>query len=277
MPSETNPTATRILSTACGVVLSVVSVGSAAEAAELEGYTEPYRTINVGSDETGTLENVLIQEGQKVQAGDPLVELNSDVHYALLAIAEHNMQSGGRLDAAVAEQELQTMRLKKLQSLLLEGHARQEEVDRTLSALQVATANVRTAQEEQITRRLEYEKIKAQIARRTIRSPISGLITTLHKDKGEFVAPNNPDVLTIVQVDTLLARLTVPSQEASQIRINQPAQVVFLGSGQETTGVVEFISHVTDAESGTVLVKVRIENPDEQFRSGDRCRITIEN
>ena len=45
----------------------------------------------------------------------------------------------------------------------MEGHARQEEVDRAASEVAVAEANVRTAQEDLLTRRLEYEKTKAQI------------------------------------------------------------------------------------------------------------------
>jgi multidrug efflux pump subunit AcrA (membrane-fusion protein) len=49
-----------------------------------------------------------------------------------------------------------------------------------------------------------------------------------------------------------------------------------LDSDAETRGTVEFISPITDAESGTVLVKVRVANPHGRFRSGERCKIRVE-
>ncbi len=243
---------------------------------ELEGYTEPYRSINVAADETGIIDEVLVREGQQVQSGQPLARLNSDVHRALLAIAKQNMPATGRLDAARADLPMRQERLGKLQSLRVEGHARQEEVDRARSEVAVAEANVRTAQEDLVTRRLEYDKIKTQIARRTVRAPIAGVVTTLHKDQGEFVAPNNPDVLTLVQLDPLLANFTVTSPQAGKLRVDQKLEVRFLASGRKTTGTIEFIAPVTDAESGRVRVKVRIENPDGRLRSGERCQIRVE-
>ncbi len=239
----------------------------------LEGYTEPYRTINVAADEMGIIEEVLVQEGEAVEAGHPLARLNSDVHLGLLAIAEQSMQSKGRLDAARAELDLRQERLAKLRSLRIDGHARQEEVDRAEAEVEVGEANLRTAQEELLTRKLEYEKIKTQIDRRTVRAPISGVVTTLHRQQGEFVAPNSPDVLTLVQIDTLLANFTVMSPEAAKLRKGQKIKLRIV-NGAETQGVVEFIAPVTDAESGTVRVKVRIANPDGRVRSGERCTMS---
>ena len=40
-------------------------------------------------------------------------------------------------------------------------------------------------------------------------------------------------------------------------------------------GAIDFISPVTDAESGTVRVKVRIDNPQNKYRSGQRCALQL--
>ena len=64
-----------------------------AQALELEGYTEPYRTIRVATDETGIIDEIFINEGQAVQEGAPLLRLNNEVHNALLAVAEQNMNA----------------------------------------------------------------------------------------------------------------------------------------------------------------------------------------
>lgn len=252
-----------------------VAIGSGAQAFDLEGFTEPYRTIRVAADETGTIAEVFVKEGERVNEGVPLARLNSEIHEAMLAIAEQNMNAKGRLEAALADMKLRQVRLEKLNDLRRDGHARQEEVDRAASEYTVAEANVRTAQEEQVTRRLEYERAKAQIDRRTIHAPISGVIIATHKDVGEFLAPNDPDLLTLVQIDALLANFTLTSFQAESLSVGQELTVWF-GPELSAPGVVEFISPVTNAESGTVLVKLRIENPDGMFRSGARCRIRLE-
>ena len=76
---------------ATGVACGLMVAGWAAHGAafESEGFTEPYRTINVAADETGIVEEVFVREGQTVEADQPLSRLNSDVHEAMLAIAEH--------------------------------------------------------------------------------------------------------------------------------------------------------------------------------------------
>lgn len=258
----------------CASLLVVLPLVSAA-AQTYEGFTEPYRTINVAAAETGIVAELLVREGDHVQAGQPLAKLDCEVQEALLAIAEQNMLAEGRLDAAVAELHLRQERFGKLKSLRIEGHARQEEVDRARAEVEVAKAHVRAAQEDLLNRKLEHEKIQVQIARRTVRAPVTGVVTTLHKQIGEFVAPNTPDVLTLVELDPLLASFTVMSGQVTKLRTEQKLTVEFLSSRRKTTGVVELVAPVTDAESGTVQIKLRIANPDHLFRSGERCRILL--
>lgn len=244
-------------------------------ATELQGYTEPIRTISVASDETGTVDEVLVQEGQSVVAGQPLVRLNSQVHRAQLEVAKQQMNAAGRLDAARAELELTKQRLEKIQSLGQSGHARQAELHRASKEHKVAEANLRSVTEEMETRRLEHQRLLTQLDRRIIRAPVSGIVTDLHKQLGEFVAPNKPDVVTLVQLDTLMANFALIGTQAEHLRIGQEIQLDFVESSKTVSGEVFFISPITDAESGTVLVKIAINNADGNVRSGARCTIQL--
>ncbi|MCO8121377.1 efflux RND transporter periplasmic adaptor subunit [Stieleria sp. TO1_6] len=245
-------------------------------ATELEGYTEPLRTIEVASDESGTIAELLVQQGQVVTQGQPIMRLNSQVHQAQLQIAKQQMTAAGRLDAARAELELTTQRVEKLQSLRLSGHARQSEIDRAAKELKVAQANFQANTEELETRRLEYERLATQIGRRVIHSPIDGVVTELHKQPGEYVAPISPEIVTLVQIDTLLATFAMIGPHAATLRQGQSIHVSMIESGQSVKGIVSYVAPVTDAESGTVLVKIRIENTEGRYRSGARCTIQIQ-
>ncbi|MGE0608172.1 MAG: efflux RND transporter periplasmic adaptor subunit [Pirellulales bacterium] len=263
-----------IMAAAVQAISLTASSPAAAAGLELEGFTEPFRTINIASDESGIIDEMLVREGEKVEQGQPLARLNSDVHRTLLAIAEQGMQAEGRLDAALADQQLRQDRLRKLESLRAEGHARQEELDRAATEVAVAEANVRAAREDRLTKKLEYDRIKVQYERRTVRAPVAGVVTKMHKQMGEFVAPNNPDVLTLVQLDPLMANFTILSDQSPMLAEGQKVTIRLVArDGQEVAGIVDFVAPTTDAESGTVLVKIRIENAEGRIRSGERCKL----
>ena len=244
-------------------------------AVELEGYTEPFRTIEVAADETGTVERVNVKQGDLIRAGDLIAVLNSDLHIRLLKIAEQNMVARGRLEAAKADREMRQLRLGKLTSLREKGHARQEEVDRARAELAIAEANLLAVEEDQITRRLEYEKMEAQIRRRSIYAPVDGVVAVVLKEPGEFVAPTDPELITLVQLDKLLVNFTVMGDQAESITIGQELDVRFSGQVSKAKTTVHYIAPVTDAESGTVLVKLKLDNSKSQFRSGQRCKIFL--
>ncbi len=257
----------------CAAAMTFVMTGRAGRAMDLEGYTEPYRTVHVASDESGIVQEVFVKDGDRVTKGQPLARLNSDVQEAMLAIARQNRDATGRLDAAQAELRQKRDRLSILEPLCREGCARQEEVDQARTEVLIAEANVREAREEQEVRRLDYERIRIQLERRTILAPSDGVVMTVAKRVGEYVAPNNPEIVTLVQLRPLLANFNVLRDEVENLVPGSKVNIRFVVTGRRVSGIIDTISPVTDAESGTVPIKVRIDNGDGEFRSGDRCRV----
>jgi RND family efflux transporter MFP subunit len=239
--------------------------------AQNEGYTEPFQSIALASSESGVLTLVKVHVGDRVRAGQVLIELEKDIQEANLKIAEQAIESHGPVDLARAEIELQNCRLKKLVMLRDEGHARQEEVERTKADIAIAKAKLLTAEEDLLMKKQEYERAKLFLERRSIRAPQDGVISEILKDSGEFIAANDPTILKLVQLDPLLAVFNVPAFEAVQLQIGQKVSLQFPVEKQTVEGIVELISPLTDAESGTTRVKIRIANPEGRYRSGERC------
>lgn len=242
---------------------------------EVEGFVEPYRSIDVAAAEPGIIRSCAVREGDHVVEGQVLAKLDQEVHLALLAIGEKSRDFRGRLHSAKAEMALRQNRLAKLKQLRDRGHARQEEVERAEADVAIAEGSLLTAREDVLLRNLEYEKIQAQIERRIIRAPLDGVVTMIRKEPGEFIPGADPHVLTIVQLDSLLAKFSVASVYASQTHVDQAVPIYFPLTDETATGKIEFISPVDDAESGTFRVKVRIENPQRRYRSGQRCQLLI--
>lgn len=242
-----------------------------------EAFTEPYRTIQVATTDLGIVREVLVREGASVEAGQPLVQLDDELVKATLEIAKQNLESRGALTSAEAELRLHTARLAKLEPLARDGFARSDELDRARSEKDVAAARVLTAQETLQVRRREFDKIQIELQRRTVKSPIQGVVSKLHREVGEFVAPTDPVLITVVQLDPLLATFSLKPAQASQLSTGMAVQVQFASQEQPVKGEVELVSPVTEARSGTVRVKVRIPNPQRACRSGDRCVLVIPN
>lgn len=250
----------------------VTSVGNGQE---IDGFLEPYRSIDVPSLEMGAIEKVHVTEGDRVEKGQAIAVLDHDIHHQLLLIAQQAMNSIGRIESAKAELALNEARLRKLLQLRTKGFARQEEVERTRADTAVARGDLLTAEEEATIRRLEYEKARIQLQRRTIIAPVAGVVSIVHKEVGEFVSQNDPYILQIVQLDKLRINFSVPGERTTELQKGQQVVVRVGRKNRRAPGIIEFISPITDAESGTVRVKVQIDNSHHAFRSGDRGMLLI--
>ena len=246
-----------------------------ANADEFDGYTEHYDSVEVATSETGTVQRMFVREGDILREGDVVAKLDDELHLVLLQIAEKAMQSQGGLNSATAEVHLRQQRLDKLEELRNQGHARQDEVARARADLAIAEAQVLSAREDLLIRELEYRKIQVQIRRRTIHAPMDGVVTKVHKKRGGYVGPSDPYVVQMVRLNPLLAKFSLPSHRARQLRVGQTATLLFEVTSQSVRGTIEFISPVTDAQSATVQVKVRIDNDDGAYYSGERCTIRL--
>src|SRR5262245_38698565 len=127
------PVAGRCKAGGCiAIILAVVfaPANAFAQGTEVEGLTEPYKTIDVAAPEPGVITKIPVREGNTVHQGEVLAALDNEVHLATLAVAQKNMESVGALNSANAELTLRKDRLEKLEALRAQEHARQEEVDR---------------------------------------------------------------------------------------------------------------------------------------------------
>jgi RND family efflux transporter MFP subunit len=228
----------RLLAAALGI--------ASAHAEDILGYTEPYRLITVSSGEAGIIGEVLVKEGDRVKEGQVLARLDTAVLAAELEIARAEAKLAGTRRERVAELSQQT-------------RVTPEESEKAATDLAVKQAQVR--------------KIEAMIEARTMRSPVDGVVTEIKRDPSESVSVASPHVLTVVQIDKLTANLFLPPERAEGLTRGGQLDLVLLDSQTRVPASVEFVSPVTDAASGTVRVKLTIENADGKVRSGARCTL----
>ena len=228
--------------TGASIPVEVKTVNRGNIAATLLTYTslEAERHVDVVSRTQGLVETILVEEGDRVEEGQPLAQLDTDALELTLQEREVNMNS--------LESNYNRSRELQEQELLSS-----QEFEQTKFQYEAA--------------RTQYESAKLQLAYATIRSPFSGIITERLIEVGNLVNANDV-VFRTADLDPLLARIHVPEKDIGQVRAGQSVRINVEGSNQTHTGRVARISPIVDPQSGTVKVTVEIRDRRGTLRPG---------
>ena len=196
----------------------------------------------------GVISEVLFESGKRVEAGAPLVKLNSEPEAIALETAEAQ-----RAQAADTVE-----RYKQLNEGTITKVARAE----ADTALKVADAAVRRARDD--------------LDRMTIKAPFKGIMGLSNLQAGDYLAVGNP-IATIDDRSTLLIEFTVPEAIASSINVGLPVRANLISrSGEVTNGEVQAVGTRIDPVSRTLLVRAEIPNPDLTLIPGSTFSISVE-
>ena len=244
------------------------------ESEEIEGFTQPFRKIDLSSDETGAIAALAVREGDRVEAGDVVANLDSRVQDIQLQIAKKVASSTSQRSAAAKSLTKRRAISQRLAQMHSQGHASESEIIRADLELSIAESKYNTAVEEAGIREIEVTRASIQLQRRTITAPFSGQIAKIHSREGEFLSPLHPEICTIVQTDKLLATFNVTSDQAQHFAVGQSYELR-MENGETVSGEVYIIGVETDPQSGTVEIKLVIDNSDFRIRSGENVTLNI--
>ncbi len=234
-----------------------------------ETFLEPNQYIDIRSPFQVTVQAVHVEEGQIVNPGDLLIELDSRILRARAQQLQKVSAFHGVLDSASAMVKMQKDRLVMVEKLSKSGNARKKELEKVKMDLAVSRAKLLEAQEGRERTLLELEIAKTQVEERRLKSPITAVVLKIHKQPSEMTSPTDPEpVISLVQLDPLLAVFHLPVQEAQAIKKGD--KVVLFMNKKEIPASVDFVSPVIEAQSGTVRVRFQVVNPDGLLISGSR-------
>ena len=263
---------TRIVLTAC---LASVAFSGRLAAETAEGFTEPFRTVHVATSEVGLLQSLQVKIGSQVAQGQLLGMLDDDLQRAQLTIAEQQASARGRLRASEAERAVNERRYEKLSQLAKQGQASNEEIERAKANLEIAVAKLLVEQEELRLLELHLNRAKIALEKRSVRAPLAGVVAEVHRQAGEVVSPAAPQIVTLVELDPLAATFLLTRTQLQSLHRLPQIPVHFVDSEQHAVGTLESIAPITDAESGTTAVRIRLPNPGFKLRGGERCRLEL--
>jgi HlyD family secretion protein len=240
---------------------------SAGPAAILQatGYVTARRQATVSAQITGALKEVLIEEGERVTAGQVLARLDDTAQRAAVAQSEAQVQASEALLVQYQAQLEQARRDLKRNEDLIDRHLVSQQ------ALETAATQVRTLEAQVAAQRRQVELSQAakrgaqvQLDYTTVRAPFSGVITAKAAQAGEIVSPisagggfTRTGVGTIVDMDSLEIEVDVNEAYINRVSANQHSEAV-LDAYPDWTIPAHVIAIIPTADRSKATVKVRI-------------------
>ncbi len=213
-------------------------------AQELFGYTEPIRIAQAAFAESGVLDAVFVQEGDHVEEGTLLAQLD-------ISVLERD------LNIAKEAKRIQALRAEQLENLFDQEGISVVEIERSRSDSLIAEERV--------------QRILAQLEARKMRAPFDGVIVRVYRERSENISAARAEVLTIAHLDVLQVVLHVPIGQINAWELGDSIPVV-LEDSIEVDAKIVFLSPVIDAASRTIRVRLEIPNPEGVLRAGMICR-----
>ncbi len=218
------------------------------------GTVQATNTVTVRSRVDGQIERVAFDEGQMVNEGQLLVQIDPAPFQAALdqAIAKHGQDEASLTNA---KQDLQRTSI-----LSRQGNATQQLLDQRTAQVAGLTAQVQADQ-------AAIASAKVQLDYTTIKSPLNGRAGFRLVDPGNIVHANDQNgILTITQLQPISVIFTAPEQDLPAInealKSGSLQVTAFSSDGHKplADGTLKLIDNQVDVASGTIKLKAIFDN-----------------
>ena len=220
----------------------------------LSGALRAVRQVAVKARVAGEVREVLVREGETVQAGQVVARMDMTEYSARAA------QARGALVAARGQQDIATKSRDNNRALLAKGFISQNAFDNAASQYQIARANVDSA-------KAALDVTQKSVADTTVRAPIGGLVSNRTVQPGEKVSTDF-HLLDIVDLRNMEMEAAVPTGEIQRVVLGQEVLLKIEGVALPMAGKVARINPSTQAGSRSIIVYVEVSNPQGLLRVG---------
>jgi HlyD family secretion protein len=194
--------------------------------------TLAYRTeVNLTSEITGRVDSIVIKEGDTVEQGQLLLTLDPVIYRNAVDRAEAGVRQGRiSIDQQRAAVALRKRQFERSRKLLAERMVDQGSFDEAQNQYKVATLALETSQEDYRRAQSALQDAREQLAKTSIRSPISGRIVSLPIKVGETAVPSTSSFVgaqlaKIADTSRIQAELKVDEADIARVAVGQAADV----------------------------------------------------
>ena len=258
--------------------LLVVSAKSvyAQEAPMFDCLIEPWETVEVSFADHGILQSINVEVGDTIKKGDVLASLESGVEAASVELRTFKSKLQEGIRSAKATKEFSERNLKRIRDLYEKKAVPYHKLDEAETDAKVAENQLKKTEDDRTLSQLELKMAQQVLWRRTIYSPINGIVIKRHKSVGEYL--EEEPVLTLAQVNPLRVHVLMPVVLYGQVEKEMRAMVVPeepLSMHRKEAEVV-IVDKNVDVASGTFGVQLELDNRSGEIPGGLKCMVKFD-
>jgi RND family efflux transporter MFP subunit len=212
------------------------------------GTSTALQSVAVTPYTSGRMTEVLVKSGATVKAGDAIAKLDLDAEQIAVERAANALK-----DAEARLQRMQVLRKTN-----------------TATAVQVTDAELSVD-----NARLQLREAELALSRRSIETPIAGVVGILPITAGNYVSSQTV-IATIDDRSEILVDFWVPERFASAIAVGSPITATSVARPGETfEGVISAVDNRIDIDSRTLQVRARFPNKADKLRAGMSFQVSM--
>ena len=197
--------------------------------------------VNVTSDVSGRITDIMFTAGASVKAGAPLVQL-------------FDAPEQGDLASFKAQAVVAQLSLDRAKQLAARQFGPQATVDQAQATFDQANAGI--------------AKTEAIISQKLVRAPFDGVLGVRHVEVGQFLTAGT-QIVTLTDLSTLYANFTVTEKDSGQLKVGQTVRVVVDAyPGRTFDGKITTIEPQISTDTRNIHVQATLANPDHILKPG---------
>ena len=213
------------------------------------GTFEPYRQNLIGSDASGKVIKINVEEGDRITQGQVIAKVDDDLLQLQLESAEVNIEGQKKDD-------------ERYSNLEKNNAVPGVQIEKTKLGLKAAE--------------IQRKQIQKQLKSTTLTAPFSGVITKKMIDLGSVIGPGSP-LVEITDISTLKLTVSVPERDILKFKTGQSVPVKVDIFGDKTfEGKVSSVAVVAD-RSHNFKVQITVKNSNEEIRAGMYGNVSLSN
>ena len=204
--------------------------------------------VNVTSDVSGRLTDIMFTAGSNVKAGSPLVQL-------------FDGPDQGDLASFKAQATVAQLSLDRAKQLAARQFGPQATVDTAQAAYDQANAGI--------------AKTQAIISQKLVRAPFDGVLGVRHVEVGQFLTAGT-QIVTLTDLSKLYANFTVTEKDSAALKVGQTVRVaVDAYPGRTFEGQINAIEPQIATDTRNIRVQATLDNPDRILKPGMFATTTV--
>jgi membrane fusion protein (multidrug efflux system) len=244
------------------VVTTGVTVADVEERISATGELQAKDQAAVAAEVPGQVTSVLVEEGQPVEAGQIVLEIDPQKRELELTNAKAMLSQA---QAALAEAERNHTRWKSLHEQNIAADARMDEVE-------TARASARSQRD---AAEAAVGVAERALGDASVRAPFAGFVATRKVSRGEFVQVGQT-LFDLVALDPIDVEFHVPERDSARVAPDQAVAItVEPYPGETFTGRVTVVAPMIDPQTRTMRVEARVANSENRLRPGLFARVDL--